>query len=180
MRELISKRLYFRELSENDATDTYASWLNDPAVNRFLEVRYTQHTIESCRSFIEACNVDPSSFLFGIFVDNGKTHIGNIKLGAIDWRYSSGQISLFIGEKSHMGVGYATESILEIVKFGFMELGLSRLEAGCYEDNLGSLRAFLKAGFSLEGFFRKKFTIDGKRTGCFWLGALRDEYTGNF
>jgi [ribosomal protein S5]-alanine N-acetyltransferase len=180
MRELISKRLYFRQLSEDDATDTYASWLNDPAINRFLEVRYARHTIESCRSFIETCNADPSSFLFGIFVDNGKTHIGNIKLGAIDWRYGTGQIGLFIGEKSHTGAGYATESILEIAKFGFIELGLSRLEAGCYEDNLGSLRAFLKAGFSLEGFLRKKFTIDGKRTGCFYLGALKEECADNF
>jgi len=177
MRELTSKRLYFRQLSGDDATETYASWLNDPAINRFLEVRYTQHSVESCRSFIETCNADPSSFLFGIFVDDGKTHIGNIKLGAIDWRYSSGQISLFIGDKCCMGAGYATESILAISRFGFIELGLSRLEAGCYEDNLGSLRAFLKAGFSVEGFFRKKFTIDGNRTGCFWLGALKDEWT---
>jgi ribosomal-protein-alanine N-acetyltransferase len=180
MREITSNRLHFRQLSEEDATDTYASWLNDPVINRFLEVRHAQHSIQTCRSFVETCNADTASFLFGIFANNGKTHIGNIKLGPIDWRYGSGQISLFIGDKSFWGVGYATESILAITKFGFIELNLFKLEAGCYEDNLGSLRAFLKSGFSVEGFFRKKFTIDDKRTGCFWLGATRDDWaTGN-
>lgn len=179
MWELTSKRLYFRRLSAGDATDVYASWLNDPAINRFLEVRHVQHTIQTCRSFIETCNADTASFLFGIFTNGGKNHIGNIKLGPVDWRYGSGQISLFIGDRAYWGAGYATESISEITKFGFVELGLFRLEAGCYEDNLGSLRAFLKSGFSPEGFFRKKFTLDGKRTGCFWLGALRDEWTDN-
>lgn len=179
MRELTSKRLYLRTLTEQDATTRYANWLNNPAVNRFLEVRHAQHDIETCRSFIRTCNADPGCFLLGIFADHGKTHIGNIKLGPIDRRYGSGQISLFIGEQSYWGAGYATEAISAITRFAFAEQGLSRLEAGCYEDNLGSLRAFLKSGFSLEGFFRKKFTLDGKRTGCFWLGILKDEWTND-
>ena len=39
MQELTSKRLVLKKLSENDATETYAKWLNDPAINRFLETR---------------------------------------------------------------------------------------------------------------------------------------------
>lgn len=179
MQELTSKRLVLKKLSENDATEIYAKWLNDPAINRFLETRHAQHSIETCRSFIDACNADTGCFLYGIFVNHGQTHIGNIKLGPIDQLYSVGQIGLFIGEKSHWGAGYAAEAIAEITRFAFAELNLARLEAGCYEDNLGSLRAFLKSGFSVEGFLRKKYTIDGKRTGCFLLGALKDEWTGN-
>lgn len=179
MPEFTSKRLYFRSLTEADATRTYADWLNNPTVNRFLEVRHFRHDIDSCRDFIRTCNAAPDSFLFGIFADAGKTHIGNIKLGPVDKRYGAGQISLFIGEQSCWGQGYASEAISAITRFAFDELGLRRLEAGCYEENLGSLRAFLKSGFSLEGFFRKKFVLDGKRTGCFWLGILKDEWTNN-
>lgn len=179
MQEFTSKRLYFRSLTEADATRSYADWLNTPAVNRFLEVRHFQHSIETCRDFISACNADPNCFLFGIFTNAGQTHIGNIKLGPIDRRYGSGQIGLFIGEQSCWGKGYASEAISAITRFAFDEQGLSRLEAGCYEENLGSLRAFLKSGFSLEGFFRKKFISDGERTGCFWLGILKDEWTND-
>lgn len=81
MQEFTSKRLYFRSLTEADATRSYADWLNTPAVNRFLEVRHFQHSIETCRDFISACNADPNCFLFGIFTNAGQTHIGNIKLG---------------------------------------------------------------------------------------------------
>jgi len=179
MQELKSARLYFRTLTEQDATTAYVQWLNDPAVNRFMEVRHSQQNIETCQSFIRDCNDYPGCFLFGIFVGHEKTHIGNIKLGPIDRRYGSGQIGLFIGEQSCWGKGYASEAIAAITRFAFDEQGLSRLEAGCYEENLGSLRAFLKCGFSLEGFFRKKFISDDKRTGCFWLGILKDEWTND-
>ncbi|MCW8831655.1 MAG: GNAT family N-acetyltransferase [Gammaproteobacteria bacterium] len=179
MHELKSKRLHLRKLNAEDASERYASWLNDPVVNRFLEVRHVQHSILTCQSFIATTNADESSHLLGIFTNEGSKHIGNIKLGPIDARYSSGQVSLFIGEKEFWGAGYATEALHRIAQFAFDDLKLFRLEAGCYEDNLGSLRVFLKSGFTVEGFFRKKFTIDGKRTGCFWLGALRDEWKDN-
>lgn len=179
MQELTSKRLYFRTLTEDDATSTYADWLNNPVVNRFLEVRHTRQDIETCRAFIRACNADSGCFLFGIFVDHGKSHIGNIKLGPIDWRNKSGQIGLLIGDQSCWGAGYGSEAISAITRFSFNEQGLNRLEAGCYEENLGSLRAFLRSGYYLEGFFRKKYILDGKRTGCFWLAILKDEWENN-
>lgn len=176
MSELRSKRIHLRQLSAADATERYASWLNDPVVNRFLEARYLHHTAETCRSFIESINADSTSYLFGIFTNDGCVHIGNIKLGPIDARYGSGQLGLFIGEREFWGAGYATEAITRIAQHAFEDLDLFRLEAGCYEDNLGSLRAFLKSGFTVEGFYRKKFLIDEKRTSSFLLGLLRDEW----
>ncbi|WVM94098.1 GNAT family protein [Halopseudomonas pachastrellae] len=63
-----------------------------------------------------------------------------------------------------------------ITAYGFDSLGLHRLEAGCYEDNLASLRIFLKAGYTVEGFMREHVTLNGRRMGCFWLGKLHNEH----
>lgn len=51
--------------------------------------------------------------------------------------------------------GYATESLNRILTFGFEELKLHRIEAGCAVDNIGSIRALEKVGMVKEGRKRK-------------------------
>ncbi|KAA0690835.1 N-acetyltransferase [Halopseudomonas laoshanensis] len=176
MFELETPRLQLRHLEPADATNTYAGWMNDPEVNRYLETRHVKQTRASCRDFILQCNSDPCSELFGVFDKENGQHIGNAKIGFINHRYHRGQLSLFIGEKQLWGQGLSSELVRGLTVYGFERLGLHRLEAGCYEDNLASLRVFLKAGYVVEGFMRDHVVIDGRRTGCFWLGVLAREY----
>jgi RimJ/RimL family protein N-acetyltransferase len=42
------------------------------------------------------------------------------------------------------------------------ELGLRKLTAGCYASNVGSVRAFCKAGFAVEGCRKAHFMLDGR------------------
>ena len=172
MQQIETARLVLRYLAPQDATISYANWLNDPEVNKYLETRHSKQTVESCIKFIETCNNDASSHLFGIFLKEDKKHIGNAKIGFINSNYQRGQISIFIGEKCYWGQGLSTEVIRSLTQFGFSTLGLHRLEAGCYEDNLASLRIFLKACYVVEGFMRDHVTLGGRRMGCFWLGIL--------
>ena len=173
--KVTSARLYFRKLTAQDASDAYASWLNDPNVNQYLETRHSAHTVASCKQFIGDMNRSETDHLFGIFLQEADRHIGNIKVGFINPRYRTAQVSLFIGDKEAWGNGFATEAIRAITQFSFDELGLERLEAGLYEENLGSLRAFMKVGYIVEGFFRKQVIVKGKRQGCFYLAILKSE-----
>jgi len=172
---ITSERLLFRTLNKEDVSERYLGWLNDPEVNRYLETRFTPQTRDTCENFVSDMEKDPASYLFGIFDKVTLDHIGNIKIGFINSDHQSAQLSLFIGEKSCWGKGYATESIKCITKWGFDVLALERVEAGCYASNLGSLRAFLKAGYTVEGFFRSSVVSDGLRIGCFWLGIIRND-----
>lgn len=176
MSTIQTERLYLRYLNENDATQRYAEWLNDPEVNKYLETRHSVQTIESCKSFIKQCNEDNKSHLLGVFLKETEQHIGNVKIGFINDLYKRGQISLFLGEKSCWGNGYSSELIKAVTEYGFNILGLRRIEAGCYEENLASLRVFLKAGYTVEGFLRDHVLVGEKYVGCFWLGILKHEY----
>lgn len=175
MTALTSERLLFRKLTKADVSERYLGWLNDPDVNQYLETRFSSQTRDTCEKFVVDMEQDPASHLFGIFNKKTLEHIGNIKLGFINTHHQSGQLSLFLGEKSCWGKGYATESIKCITKWGFEALGLERIEAGCYDANIGSLRAFLKAGYSVEGFFRNSIFFNGRRIGGFWLGIIRSD-----
>lgn len=177
MMEIETKRLYLRILTDKDVTNRYVGWLNDPEVNQYLETRHEVQTLESCLRFIDDCNFSPSTKLFGIFYKEDNAHIGNAKIGFINPHYQRGQVSIFIGEKSYWGQGLSSEVVNALTHYGFNELGLHRLEAGCYEDNLASLRVFLKNGYTIEGFLRHQVTLGGRRLGCFWLGILNHEFS---
>ena len=94
--EISTLRLHLRRLETEDVNEIYASWLNDPEINKYLETRHEPQTIESCKRFVEACNNDPGSYLFGIFLKENGTHIGNAKIGFVNPHYKRGQVSLFI------------------------------------------------------------------------------------
>ncbi len=56
--------------------------------------------------------------------------------------------------KSAWGRGIATESAREILRFGFEELGLHRVWAGCDTENAGSIRVLEKLGMTREAHHR--------------------------
>jgi spore coat polysaccharide biosynthesis protein SpsF len=153
----------YRLIGEEDCSPRYVEWLCDPEVNRYLETRWEEQTLSSVKAFVHSMANDPSSYLFGIFVDNGRRHIGNIKLGPVNLRHGFADISYFIGERDCWRRGIATDAVGAITRFGFERLALHRVQAGLYASNVGSAGALERAGFQREGCFREKArTAEGR------------------
>jgi ribosomal-protein-alanine N-acetyltransferase len=152
--------LFVLELS--NVTQSYVDWLNDPSINRYLESRFLPHSIDTTRQFVENCLNSSSSLLFGIrSLQLGGAHVGNIKLGPIDRNHGRGDVGVIIGDKAAWGRGIACEAVRLLVNIARDELNLRKLTAGCYGANIGSQKAFLKAGFHIAGERKEHFLIDG-------------------
>lgn len=173
---LESRRLTLRTLTESDCNETYLAWLNDPAISRFLETRHTRQTLESIRAFVAQINASPVEFLFAICLkaENGR-HIGNIKVGPIRPHHLLADVSLLIGARDCWGKGYATEAITALSRHAFAVLGVQKLQAGMYADNVGSARAFLAAGYRQEGLRRRHYRLDNTMSDVIELGALPED-----
>lgn len=170
---LDGSRIALRQLQKADVTQDYVGWMNDPEINRYLESRHDTLTLADCQKFVEDRLAD--AWLFGIFVKDGGRHVGNIKLGSINRLYQRGDVGYLIGDRSCWGQGIATEAVGLVTRFGFGQLGLHRIEAGCYADNLASLRVLMKSGYTVEGFMRDYCILDGRWQGCFKLAVLNDK-----
>lgn len=157
MHILESGRLILRSIQLSDVSEKYLSWMTDPLVTCYLESRFQQQNLDSIKNYVMSFNNDNNNFFFIIIDKDKNEHIGNIKLGCINWTHGFGEIGLMIGDKTYWGKGYATEAILTITKFGFQKFKLNKLLAGCYENNVGSLKAFKKAGFEIEGISRNRY-----------------------
>ncbi len=55
----------------------------------------------------------------------------------------------------YWGKGYATEALTVLINFGFNNLKLHRIGAGCAVDNKASARVLEKVGMQHEGRHRK-------------------------
>jgi len=169
---LEGEAVVLRELLEGDVSQDYVDWMNDPEVVRYTESRFSRHTLESTRQFVTMCRKDENSLLLGIFSREGGLHVGNIKLGPINWYHGSGDIGLIVGRKSSWGKGIATQAISLLAGHAFSTLGLNKITAGCYALNQGSVRAFLKAGFKQEGTREKHVRLEDSRIDVIEFGLV--------
>ena len=171
-----TQRLYLRALTDLDCTEWYVASLNDPEVNRFLETRHVHQTRDSVRAFVTDVNARDNEFLFGIFLRADNRHIGNIKVGPIHPNHRVGDVSLWIGDKSCWGKGFATEAIVAVSRHSFEALGARKLSASMYEPNVGSYRAFIKAGYQDEGRRVSHYSFDSGRVDLLLTGLTSENF----
>lgn len=154
--------IYLQSIQLSDASETYVNWLNDPSVNQYLETRFQLQTIDTVTDFISSMINAPNEHLFTIRLKKTNQHIGNIKVGGIKQQHNIADISLFIGEKSAWGKGYASQAINLISRYSFDVLGLRKLCAGAYEPNKGSTKAFLNVGYLKDSVLSNHYIFNGQ------------------
>lgn len=148
-----------QSLTEERATEAYASWLNDPVVNKYLETRSV--TIQDLKDFINEKNASASALLLGVFANDTDKHIGNVKLEPLDYEKGVATIGILIGDKDYWGKGIATEATNLVAGYSFQELGLKELNLGVISGNRAAIRVYEKCGFVVDHVKKKVIDRDG-------------------
>lgn len=170
-----NKRLLLRPVELADVNEQYQAWMNDPAVMQYTESRFQAYSLEQIRDYVRSVQADSSSRFFAIIEKETGKHIGNVKIGHIHPVHRHADVGIIIGDKASWGKGYASESLQLIAWYAREQLQLRKLTAGIYANNLGSLQAFLKAGFVLEGRFAQHWFCDGEYVDGLQMGLLLEE-----
>jgi ribosomal-protein-alanine N-acetyltransferase len=138
---------FLRPLDLADLHPGYVEGLNNPDINRHLEVRLTVQTIETVAAFVNTNRQDTDSVLFGIWLHAKSSHIGTIRLYEINQHLHNCFIGICIFDKSVWGRGIGTNAIKAVTKWAHVEMNMHRIEAHAYLDNTASIRSFEKAGY---------------------------------
>lgn len=94
------------------------------------------------------------NFVFKIELAESKEFIGLIALNLGKPKFKIGEVWYKL-HADFWNKGYATEALEGILQFGFNELQLHRIEAGCAVENKASIRVLEKVGMTKEGRKRK-------------------------
>ena len=91
-----------------------------------------------------------------------KKHIGNVRIGPIDFNLMKSKFGILIGDKSFHGCGVATE-VLELIKhFGFNYVKLEQIHFPVVKEHTAAMRLYAKTKFTCLGEIKKTFNKDGK------------------
>ena len=75
----------------------------------------------------------------------------------------------------YWGSGYATEVAKELVRFGFEDLNVHKVEAGVATENVRSIRVIEKIGMTREGLRRKILPIRGEWKDNYHYAIVEDD-----
>jgi ribosomal-protein-serine acetyltransferase len=110
---------------------------------------------------------------FGIWYEGA--WVGSMGFHDIIMRDKKAAIGYWLG-KEHQGKGIMTECVKAIIKYGFTELDLNRIEIECARINTQSRAIPEKLGFTLEGTLRDNRIIEGKFEDVLLFSLLRSEW----
>jgi ribosomal-protein-serine acetyltransferase len=96
----------------------------------------------------------------------------------IDVRNKSGSLGYWLSNTC-LGKGIMTMSVKTIVKTGFMEYGLNRVEIACATGNLKSRAIPERLGFVFEGTLRERELLCGKYVDHAIYSLLASEFALN-
>ena len=159
---LETDRLILRKVTSEDLKDMHAYGSNNE-VSKY--VSWTTHqTLSDTQHFLEQILEEyenKTNLFWGIGLKEKQTLIGTINFVTWSRKHKKAEIG-YILSQDYWGKGYMTEATKEIIRFGFEEMDLIRIEARCTEENIGSERVMEKVGMSFEGTMRKGMLIKDK------------------
>lgn len=177
---LRTPRLLLRPWAESDI-DALTAACQDPEIQRYVPVPapYTRaHAEVFVREALPAGREAGTDVVFGVFEAESALPVASVglhRLRSLDAASGGvGEIGYWAAPVTR-GLGYTTEAVREVCRWGFAELGLARIEWLAIAGNEASWRVVQKLGFVREGTLRSYSIHRGVRHDMWIASLLRAE-----
>ena len=155
MTAITSERLLLISISNSDILNIHKLH-SLPNVDRFNTLGIPENLKETEKIF--EMWLQGNDLIFKIELKKEKSFVGLIALKPGSPRFQKAEVWYKL-HPDFWNKGYATEALKKIVQYGFKELGLHRIEAGCAVENFGSIKVLEKVGMKKEGRKRKSLPL---------------------
>ena len=154
--------------------DKYKTWMTDSEVTKFNSHGLFPKSKREIDSFGKEASSNQNQVTWKIYYNDN--FIGMCSLQGIDWINRSGEVAIYIGEKSLWGKGISKTSIGFMLAHGFNRVGLNRIWSGTASTNIAMNVIFQKMGFKKEGCFRDGTFLDGNFDDVNSYGILKKDW----
>ena len=158
---------YIHELHSRPEVDQY----NTLGIPKDLK-----ETKDFLATIIDEWNMEEQSvYEWSVFIKGSDEFIGIAGMRSAKNRFMRGEIFYNILPE-HWGQGYGTEIGRWLLRFGFEDLSLHRIEAGVATENQRSISLLKKLGMTEEGIRRKILPIRGEWKDNYHFSILEEEF----
>jgi ribosomal-protein-serine acetyltransferase len=156
--------IVIRPLAVDDAPACFAAVRESlDTVGRWMPWCHPGYALRDSEAWAAECErqwAEGTAFEFGIFDPESLDVVGGVGINQINARYRFANLGFWV-RASRVRHGVAIAAARLAAKFGFRELGLSRLELVVLVDNIASRRVAEKLGATFECVARNRLVHDG-------------------
>ena len=148
--KFFTERLILRTLTEQDSQDIFEIRSN-PEINKFLQRNPPKNSFEALEFIlnIKRNSANNEIVFWGISLQNNPKLIGTICL----WKFSEDRKTAELGYEllpEFQGKGMMSEAVNFVLKFGFKDLNLGRIEAFTNRNNFDSIKLLQNLKFIFD------------------------------
>jgi len=173
---LTGEHVRLRALDDGDLKDL-CGWWRDPGTN-MLQAGILRPTVDSeiIEQFRKWCS-NTSGLDVGLSVESleNREFIGHVSLFGATLANRCATLGIFLG-RSFWSKGFGADAVRTVVRYGFAELGLHRIQLGVWAFNTRAVAAYRTAGFREEGRRREVVFHDGVWYDELLMGQLETEW----
>ena len=162
IKSIQGSKILLEPFSQKYINDDYLSWMNDKETTKFIKKAKKKTTFEDLYLFANEMMSSKVDYFFAILLKENLQHVGNVRLGPIDFKLMKSNFGILIGSKNYRGRGVGTEVIKLIKEFGFGYLKLKQIIFPVVEEHLPAMQLYKKAGFVLHNKLKKTFNKNGQ------------------
>ncbi len=142
---------------ESLLNERYLSWMSDPLITQNLIKPSSELQIKDLFEYVNSLKESDNNYIFALRTIKDGTHIGNLRIGPIDWKKRDSKFGIMIGDKSFHGKGIATEALKLTLDFVFNYLKLDTFTLEVTDNNAAAIKVYDKIGMHKIGIIEKGF-----------------------
>jgi RimJ/RimL family protein N-acetyltransferase len=178
---LSGKLVRLTVIAAETTAELFARWNADAEYMRQLDSGpYQLYRTQKVREAIEKQQAeDPHTIEFAVRTLTDDRMIGFVAFDGIDWRNGDTFVAIGIGDPVYRGKGYGADAMRVMLRYGFEELNLYRVQLNVFSYNERAIKSYLKIGFVAEGCQRGMLLREGQRWDFIYMSVLREEWMNN-
>ena len=125
---------------------------------------------------------EPNRIVYKVIDINSNEIIGHAELNNINKSNKSARICrVLVGDKNERNKGFGKLIINELVRIGFEEMKLHRIDLGVYDFNRNAIKCYKNCGFEIEGLLKENTKIGNQYWSTYNMSILnkRNKYARN-
>ncbi len=175
-----TRRLVLRRMQKRDSHDMY-EYASRPDVTRYLlwDVHESEYYTYRYLSYLQSRYRAGDFYDWAVTVRETGKMIGTCGFTRFHTDANAAEVG-YVLNPDYWGHGIASEALLHVLRFGFVQLRLNRIEARYMIGNDRSRRVMEKVGMTFEGVARESMFVKGNYVSVGTCSILRREFQEKF
>ena len=132
--------------------------------------------LEELRASVQKGIETKSMFTYGVRNCATSEVFGTVKIGPIDRHHGLADLAVLIGDTRYLGLGLGKKLVKMGSELAFRTFPIRKLHSGILQENIPSIKAYISAGWLIEGVLPKHYINQGVAQDWYLISKYNPNY----